>query len=92
MEVTGLLMPEYICEYCGEEFDKPEELYEPDGLDTPPYRYSLACPYCKSGDIRQVVARCMNCSEYILSGDKCFRIRFTDEYYCKDCIVEGVAD
>lgn len=85
-------MPEYICESCCREFDIPNKLYEPDGLDTPPYRYSYACPNCGSGDIRRVVAECRNCSDYILSGEEYYRIRFTDEYYCKDCIMEGVAE
>lgn len=84
-------MPEYICESCGEEFDNPEELYEPDGLDTPPYRYSYACPRCKSGDIRRIVFECSSCSEYILAGDNFYKCEPTGEMFCTDCITKGEA-
>lgn len=80
----------FICKSCGRGFDEPASLKEPDGLETPPYRYSDGCPYCYSDDYVNLVTYCDCCGRGIYQEEKYYRLE-TDECFCSDCIEEREA-
>ena len=79
----------YYCENCERTFDEYKEVYEPDGLDTPPYRYTPVCPYCKDTDFREIIGECSCCGDIICEGNRYYEL--DDNYntlYCESCITE----
>lgn len=79
----------YYCINCDREFDEYKEVYEPDGLDTPPYRYTPVCPYCKSDDFYKILGECACCGDIICEGNRYYEL--DDNYntlYCESCITE----
>ena len=79
----------YYCINCKRTFDKYDEVYEPDGLDTPPYRYTPVCPYCKDTDFREIIDECSGCGDSICEGDKYYKVN--DGFsglYCVNCVEE----
>lgn len=73
-----------ICERC---FNEPKRYREPDGLDTPPYRYTEGCPYC-GGEFVEQIAICSQCGYNIYEGDRYYEISSTGECFCEQCIEE----
>ena len=79
----------YYCINCDREFDEYNEVYEPDGLDTPPYRYTPVCPYCKSGDFYEILGECACCGDIICEGDRYYELNDNcNTLYCENCITE----
>ena len=81
-------MNNYKCNSCEHCFDLPKAVKEPDGLDTPPYRYSYCCPYCGDDDYSSKIETCDNCGNGIYTGEKYYRLNSTDDVFCEDCITE----
>lgn len=79
----------YYCESCERTFDEYNEIYEPDGLDTPPYRCMHVCPFCNSDDFRVIIGECSYCGNSIYVGDRYYELS-DDCYtlYCENCITE----
>lgn len=78
---------QYKCHDCGRTFDEPLGLREPDGLDTPPYRYSFCCPYCRSDNFGEPKYKCDCCEETIYTNEPYYELS-SGERYCNDCITE----
>ena len=77
----------YKCVECEAQFSTPKRVLEPDGLETPPYRYTEGCPYC-GGVFVDKVAVCCDCNENIYEGDRYYKISSTGECFCEQCIEE----
>lgn len=77
----------YYCRDCKREFNESKKLIEPDGLDTPPYRYSEACPYCGSDDFGAVIGECGKCHCTITENDSYYEVEGEDIFFCYDCII-----
>lgn len=77
----------YLCS-CGMSFDEPKAYQEPDGFETPPYRYSFGCPYCGSDDYAELIEECDNCGNGIYTGEKYYRLNSTNDVFCENCITE----
>lgn len=82
----------YLCINCKKEFDEPYQLREPDGLDTPPYRYTDCCPRCHCDDILEAANECQCCGKTIWQSEECYVLIESDEYFCEQCIIEKTAD
>lgn len=79
----------YYCINCKRTFDDPKQVYEPDGLDTPPYRYTPVCPFCKGSDFYEILGDCAYCGDIICEGDKYYELNDNcNTLYCENCIVE----
>jgi hypothetical protein len=73
----------YKCVECGHIFEYGEAAvyYEPDGLDTPPYRESRRCPVCGGDFAECVVKKCEYCEqekEFVYCG------------LCEDCLIDEI--
>ena len=62
---------EFICEDCGERFDKPHTYVERHGFTYGPFEKWSVCPYCGSPGYKEYVedeiecdGRCLNCDYY----------------------------
>lgn len=80
-------MSNYKCYNCEKTFEDPLGLREPDGLDSPPYRYSYCCPYCRSDDYAEIIGRCGCCSCNIGENEQHYELT-TGEVFCVNCIEE----
>ena len=79
---------QYLCLSCEKGFNAPRKVQEPDGLDTPPHRYSYCCPYCGDDDYVEKIETCDNCGQGIYYGHKYYRLSNTEDVFCEDCITE----
>lgn len=77
----------FKCRNCEHEFVQPELIYEPDGLDTPPYRYSDCCPNCFSDDFSEIIDTCDCCGMAITAGEKYYKTN-NNYLFCDNCIME----
>ena len=83
----------YICRNCGHTFDDPKQIREPDGLETPPYRYSDVCPNCNSDDFDEASNECCDeCGNNIYCNDTYYADEVTDATFCANCMQKMTAD
>ena len=62
----------YSCTDCGRNFEEFNVVFEEHGRDKPPFEAIAVCPFCKSGNISEVVSRrCHYCGAR-LYGQKDF--------------------
>ena len=78
----------YICLNCNRSFEEANEIQEPDGLDTPPYRYTSICPYCGDDNIVKKIGNCDYCDTDICEGEMYYVLNGNGKIYCVNCISE----
>lgn len=79
----------FYCINCERTFDKYDKVYEPDGLDTPPYRYTPVCPFCKNDYFGEIIDECRGCGRLICEGDMYYKVNDGfSSLYCEDCVEE----
>ena len=76
----------FVCMKCNRDFTEAERVRECDGLDTPPYRYTLVCPYCGNDDLRELVGTCDRCGKVISEEDEYYTEGF--DLLCEACAEE----